>query len=181
MRLLYRYRETISDGPGLRYSLYLAGCRHNCFACHNKESQNPEEGIELTDLILKDIIREINDNPLLDGISLSGGDPFFNPKELYFLVKELKEGTSLPILCYTGYTFEELLEIPDAVRSLFYIDILIDGRFEYSLRDPNLSFRGSSNQRILNIREEKYQLIVRKHLPLFENNPPLYVGVEGDD
>ncbi len=170
MRLLNRYRETIADGPGLRYSIYLSGCSHNCFGCHNQESQNPNAGIELDDVILDDIIREINANPLLDGITLSGGDPFFSPKELFFLVKNLKEKTHLPILCYTGYTFEELLEIEYAVKVLSLIDTLIDGRFVESLYDPSLAFRGSSNQRIINIRQEKYQLIVGKHLPLPEDN-----------
>lgn len=170
MNLLNRYQETISDGPGLRYGIYLAGCVHNCPGCHNPMSHDPNNGIELTEDILRDIIAEINANPLLDGITISGGDPFFNVGELTDLLQKLKKETHLPILCYTGYTFEELLLIDGAREALMLIDTLIDGRFVRELRDPNLLFRGSSNQRIINLTEEKYQLIVRKGLSLPANN-----------
>lgn len=166
MYLLYRYRETISDGPGLRYSIYLAGCTHRCPGCHNPESHDPNGGIELTEEILRDIISEINANALLDGITLSGGDPFYNPMELTRLLRRLRAETSLPILCYTGYTFEELVSRQECCEALTLIDILIDGRFVQELYDPNLPFRGSSNQRIIHLSDETYQLIVRKGLSL---------------
>ncbi|MFC2269436.1 MAG: 4Fe-4S cluster-binding domain-containing protein, partial [Porphyromonas endodontalis] len=104
MHLLNRYKETITDGPGLRYAIYLAGCSHHCPGCHNPESHNPLGGIELSEEVLRGIIDEINSNPLLDGITLSGGDPFFYPEELLKLVQRLSEECSLPRLCYTGYT-----------------------------------------------------------------------------
>ncbi len=152
LHLLNRYKETITDGPGLRYAIYLAGCGHHCPGCHNPESHNPLGGIELSEEVLRGIIDEINANPLLDGITLSGGDPFFYPEELLKLVQRLSQECSLPILCYTGYTYEELLADERRAPILKYLTTLIDGRFVRELRDPSLPFRGSSNQRIIDLR-----------------------------
>lgn len=155
MRLLNVYKETITDGPGLRYSIYLSGCSHHCPGCHNPESWDPLAGIPLSDAVLNDIIREIRANPLLDGITVSGGDPFYNPEELYPLLRRLKEETKLNLWCYTGYTIEDILSHEDMARSLAYIDVLVDGRFVQSLADPHLRFRGSSNQRLIRIPHDR--------------------------
>lgn len=149
MNILYIYRETISDGPGLRYAIYTAGCRHGCIGCHNMQSWNPLGGQPLTSDWLREIIREIKSNPLLDGITLSGGDPFYNPEELACLLATLKAETMLNIWCYTGYTIEEIAEDPMLQVPLPYIDTLVEGRFVEALRDPLLCWRGSSNQRII--------------------------------
>lgn len=149
MRLLNIYRETISDGPGLRYAIYLSGCSHACPGCHNPRSWNPNEGVLLTPGILGEIIAQIKSNPLLDGITISGGDPFFIPSELYALLKELKQQTGHNIWCYTGYTIEFISKRKDMLQCLEYIDMLVDGPFIQSLHDLNLSWRGSSNQRII--------------------------------
>ncbi len=161
MNLLNIYRETITDGVGLRYAIYLAGCSHACPGCHNPESWHPEAGIPLREEMLRDIVAEIKRNPLLDGITISGGDPFYYPDKLLGLLKVLKEQTGLNIWCYTGYTIEYLLRHERYKAPLYYIDTLVDGPFVQSLFDPALPFRGSSNQRL--IKQPYHYLTTTEH------------------
>lgn len=146
------YPETIVDGEGIRYSIYLAGCRHHCPGCHNPKSWNPNYGVPLTEKLTEKIISEINNNPLLDGITLSGGDPFYHPCELLSLAKRLKQETKLNIWCYTGYTYDEICSNDEFSAVLPYLDVLVDGRFIEELYDPEIRFRGSKNQRIIKLR-----------------------------
>ena len=145
LRLLRTFKETIVDGVGLRYSIYFSGCSHACPGCHNEYSWNPNNGIELT----YKIFNEINQNELLDGITISGGDPLFNPKDMLKVLKFLKEKTKKNIWMYTGYTLEEIKKDDLRKKCLKYVDVLVDGRFIKELYDPNIKFRGSSNQRII--------------------------------
>lgn len=151
--LLSTYNETIVDGDGIRYSIYLAGCSHKCPGCHNVASWNPKFGTPLTEEKITDIINDINSNPLLDGVTFSGGDPFFNPEEARDLIARVRRETGLNIWCYTGYTIEEILDTPQLRTMLPYIDILVEGPFIKELYSPYLDFRGSSNQRIINVPE----------------------------
>ncbi|PXV65933.1 anaerobic ribonucleoside-triphosphate reductase activating protein [Dysgonomonas alginatilytica] len=167
LHILKIYEETISDGEGLRYSIYLSGCKHHCKGCHNESSWNPNTGTPLSKEWLLEIIEDINSNPLLDGITISGGDPFFYPQSLVTLLKILKEQTKLNIWCYTGYTYEEILAKKELHACLTYIDVLVDGRFMKEKYSPSLAFRGSINQRIIKSNKlhpcrEKYSIIDKK-------------------
>lgn len=146
IRVLDIVDGTIVDGPGLRTSVYLAGCTHNCPGCHNPQSHDPQGGRETgVDELLAHIEAEGFD------VTLTGGDPMFQAAALLPLVRGIKE-LGLNLWCYTGYTYEKLQRMPDCAALLQYIDTLVDGPFVESLRDPELRFRGSSNQRILNLK-----------------------------
>lgn len=155
LRLLKTFKETIVDGVGLRYSLYFSGCTHKCKGCHNEYSWNSENGDLITYEMLENIANEINENTFLDGITVSGGDPLFNPKDMKKVLKFLKEKTGKNIWLYTGYTLEKIMEDEDKKECLKYIDVLVDGPFIKQLFAPNLEFRGSSNQRIIKKKEFK--------------------------
>lgn len=147
--------ETILDGDGIRYSIYLAGCGHACPGCHNPLSWSPRAGEPLTEEKIATIIGEIKGNSLLDGVTFSGGDPFYNPTDFGPFLKRVREETGQNIWCYTGYLYEKLLEDSERAPLLEWIDVLVDGPFVKQLYDPTLSFRGSSNQRILYLKAER--------------------------
>jgi anaerobic ribonucleoside-triphosphate reductase activating protein len=153
MKIMKIFKETISDGFGFRYSIYFSGCNHYCEGCHNQDTWKGDLGRTLDSEYMDEIVEEINSNSMLDGITLSGGDPFFDPFELLQFLKEIKARTNKNLWSYTGYTYERLLEDPTMRECLNYIDVLVDGKFEQSNYDPDLYFRGSSNQRIIDVKE----------------------------
>ncbi len=153
IRVLKIFRETIVDGFGLRYSIYFSGCPHRCPGCHNEYSWNPENGELLTYEKLEEMVNEINGNTLLDGITISGGDPLYNPEEMLKVLKYLKKATGKNIWLYTGYTLEEVKENEARNACLEFIDVLVDGPFIKELYSPYLKFRGSENQRIIKVKD----------------------------
>ncbi|WP_353096504.1 anaerobic ribonucleoside-triphosphate reductase activating protein [Tissierella praeacuta] len=141
--------ESIVDGPGIRLVIFTQGCNHNCIGCHNPETHSFRGG-KLIDI--EDIVNMIKENPLLDGITLSGGDPFEQAVECSVLAKRVKN-LGLNVVTYTGYTFEEILTNKKFRQLLLQTDILIDGKFEVSKKSMVLQFRGSTNQRIIDVKK----------------------------
>lgn len=148
-------RDSIVDGPGLRAVIWTQGCRHNCKGCHNPCTHDFDSGFLMD---TKDIINELKSLRLHKGITFSGGDPFEQPAECLEIAKSAKN-TGLDIWCYTGYTFEELINKRGKkykegwIEFLKHIDILIDGPFILEKKNLLLKFRGSENQRILDVKK----------------------------
>ena len=148
LRVLDIVEGTSVDGPGLRTSLYFAGCHHACPGCHNPESWDFNGG-ELYDLT--DLVKIIKDNDF--DVTFSGGDPLYHPKEIAELSKRIKDELGKNIWCYTGFQWEEIQHNETLFNAIQNIDVIVDGSFVQSLRDLSLLFRGSSNQRIINVKE----------------------------
>ena len=153
IRLAGVVRESIVDGPGLRFTVFCQGCPHGCEGCHNPATHDFEGGY---DCEISKIIAAVDENPLLDGVTFSGGEPMCQPEAFTVLAEELKK-RNLNIMVYTGYTYEELLRLaetrPAVGKLLKLTDYLVDGRFILAQRDLTLPFRGSTNQRILDMKQ----------------------------
>lgn len=153
MNIISTIAETFADGPGIRYAIYVAGCTHKCKGCHNPESWKFEQGTPI-EIALPIILKEIASNPMLTGITISGGDPLESSSSLLTLLKALKENfPDKDLWVFTGYTLEELAYKinegeKDILSCLELIDTLVDGRFDISLKE-DITFRGSSNQRFI--------------------------------
>lgn len=147
MRYLKIVPGTSVDGPGLRTSVYFAGCSHHCHGCHNEHSWDFMGGEQIApDALLQKLLE--NEEP----VTLSGGDPLQQPHdELLALLKGLK-AHNVNVWCFTGYTFEQLLTNPQHKELLGYIDVLVDSPFVLAQRETTLRFRGSTNQRILDVK-----------------------------
>ena len=147
--------ESIVDGPGFRYVLFVQGCPHHCKGCHNPESWDPNGGYDMT---VRDILDEIKAKPNIKGVTFSGGEPFEQARPLVDLARYLK-GMRYSLMSYSGYTLEELeakAESDSAVGELLgMIDILVDGRYEEKLRNLTLVYCGSENQRVIDMNKTR--------------------------
>ena len=139
--------DTMVDGPGFRTSIYCAGCRHGCEGCHNPQSWDFEGGHAMTTDELMDIIEA---DPYAN-VTFSGGDPMYQPEGFAELARAIHKRTHKDIWCYTGFTFETLVNMPRQRALLQEVDVLVDGPFVRSERDESLLFRGSRNQRIIDV------------------------------
>lgn len=156
--------ESMVDGEGVRAVLFISGCLHNCPYCHSPQTHSFTYGVEVNQELIDDINAEIIKRPYISGITLSGGDCMYSPVETLKLIKKI----NIPhnnIWCYTGFTFEQLIKNNNQLQLLKHINVLVDGRFEYSKRDITLAFKGSSNQRIIDVKQSLKQgeIILYEH------------------
>ena len=148
MRLSGITPESFVDGPGLRYVIFAQGCGHKCPHCQNPETWDTDAGKEFS---VKQIVRMLKQQKKTKrGVTFSGGEPFLQSVEFAEVAKAAKE-LNWDVVTYTGFTYEELIEDKNANALLSATDILIDGRYVHELRDMKLQFRGSSNQRMIDV------------------------------
>ena len=155
------------DGPGFRTSIYCAGCRHQCPGCHNPQSWPFDQGREMS---VAELMRIIEADPFAN-VTFSGGDPMYQAAGFAELAREIHRRTNKDIWCYTGFTFESLIH-QDQRELLEELDVLVDGPFIEALRDPDLLFRGSSNQRIIDVQASLYTGQIVLWMPDVSVSPP---------
>lgn len=160
MRIIDIVPGTSVDGPGLRTAIYFAGCSHRCPGCHNPQSWDFESGREMT---VDEVMSEIIENDF--DVTFTGGDPMYRAAELLPLAKRIKEAGKT-IWCYTGFHYEDVVRDIRMSELLEHIDVLVDGPFIESLRDVHLQFRGSSNQRLIDIARSTPDNIIEWEWPL---------------
>ena len=151
LRLAGIVKESVVDGPGIRMVVFVQGCPHLCPGCHNPDSHDPAGGYESS---TDEVIGALPDGKLVRGVTLSGGEPFAQAEALVLVAAEAKK-RGLSVVTYTGYRLEKLLEMgeqkPAIIELLHLTDILVDGPFEQERRDLDLAFRGSGNQRLIDV------------------------------
>ncbi|MBR1449417.1 MAG: anaerobic ribonucleoside-triphosphate reductase activating protein [Prevotella sp.] len=147
IRVLSVIEDTMVDGPGFRTSIYCAGCNHQCPGCHNPQSWDFGGGHEMT---VEQIMRIIEADPYTRGVTFSGGDPMYQAAGFAELARQIHRRTQKDIWCYTGFTFESLIH-DDQRELLNELDVLVDGPYIEKFSDPDLLFRGSYNQRIIDV------------------------------
>lgn len=143
--------ESIVDGPGIRFVIFTQGCPHGCKGCHNPQTHDFNSGKGVN---IDEIVNKIKEDPLLKGVTLSGGEPFMQAGKLAKLIDKLSD-TKLDIITYTGFKYEEIIKNANDENKFYKLldrtDILIDGKFEEDKKDENLMYRGSSNQRAIDV------------------------------
>jgi anaerobic ribonucleoside-triphosphate reductase activating protein len=153
IRLAAILPESLVNGPGMRRVLFAQGCPHHCNGCFSPHTHSYDKGVYID---MEDIIKDISCNPMLKGVTFSGGEPWEQADKFAYIAKSVKE-LGLNVWCYTGYTFEFILENRLNRKGwdelLQYVDVLVDGKFDIDKMDPSLKFKGSSNQRIIDVKE----------------------------
>ena len=161
IRIAGTINDSVVDGDGYRFTVFTQGCPHHCPGCHNPKTW-PEDGGYLVDT--EEILMTIRANPLLAGVTFSGGEPFNQPVPLTHLAQEVR-ALGLDVWCYTGYVLDLLLEMndPDVDALLDEIDVLVDGPFVLAERDLTLRFRGSRNQRVIDMKatRERGEIVLK--------------------
>ena len=152
IRVLDILEDTMVDGPGFRTSSYCAGCNHQCPGCHNPQSWAFDGGREMT---TQQLMQVITADPFAN-VTFSGGDPMYQAAGFAELARAIHEQTNKDIWCFTGFTFESLIQA-DQRELLEQIDVLVDGPYIEKLRNTDLLFRGSSNQRLIDVPASLYE------------------------
>lgn len=149
MRIANVVSDSIVDGPGLRFTVFTQGCPHHCPGCHNPGTHDPAGGREAT---VEELAAQMTANPLTDGLTLSGGEPFDQAGECAALAARAR-AHGLSVWAYTGYCYENLLEQgkPNVLALLDQVDVLVDGPFVEDLKSYDALFRGSTNQRLIDV------------------------------
>ena len=160
----YLQPDSIVDGEGIRTVIWTQGCSHNCKGCHNPTTHDFKGGFEVD---TEELIEDLSKLEGQEGITFSGGDPLFQVEACTEIAKEAKK-QGLDIWCYTGFKFEYLINIPKMKEFLKYVDVLVDGKFIEEEKSLNLDFRGSRNQRIIDVQESlnKEKVVI---IPKYEN------------
>lgn len=147
-------KESIVDGEGYRYAIFTQGCNHQCKGCQNQETWDFNGGKLYSQLELEEVVKDIESNPMLDGITLSGGDPFYQADACAELIKSIKsKREDITVWAYTGFTWEELIKSPEMLNLAKLCDVIVDGRYIENKRKLELEFRGSSNQRLIDVKK----------------------------
>lgn len=147
--------DSIVDGPGLRLTVFVQGCKHGCKGCHNPQTHDPNGGKGIDTNRIIDMMYK---NPILHGVTLSGGEPFNQAMACYDIAQAAKQ-MGLNVWCYTGYTWEAIYELYKSIYLplLDYVDVLVDGPYIESQRTLELPWRGSKNQRLIDVQESLRQ------------------------
>ena len=148
LQIIKIVEDTTVDGPGWRSSVYCAGCRHMCKGCHNPETWSFTMGERIT---TDELIRRLSETEPTNGITLSGGDPMYQAEAFTEVARRIKEELHRNLWCFTGFLYEEVLADPVMSAMLPYLDVLVDGPFIEAEKDDTLMFRGSRNQRLIDV------------------------------
>lgn len=146
--------ESVADGEGVRVVIYVSGCLHNCKGCHNPSSHSFEAGQPFTEKLQDEIVSYMNRTPFISGATLSGGDPMYSAVEITPFIENLKrDRKDITVWIYSGFCYEEILLNSEMFQLLSLCDVLVDGEFVLEQRDMTLSYKGSRNQRIIDIKK----------------------------